>query len=256
MTSVIPVLLYHSVNDEPADEAWGAVSRAEFSAHVEAISVSGRAALNVTELADALRGERAIPERPVAITFDDGFDDTYDAVETLARHGLTATVYVTTGEVGARNRLSPALIADLAGHSAVELGSHAVRHRPLDELDDRELDAEVRLSRAQLEDLIGASVHSFAYPHGAHDRRVRSAVVAAGYRSAAAVKNAVSHPRDDPFAIARWTVKGGTSAARLARVLEGDQVPRAWARERMRTRAYRSVRRGRRRLKHAIGVRC
>ena len=45
---------------------------------------------------------------------------------------------------------------------------------------------------------------TFAYPHGAYDKRVRQAVIDAGYVSAAAVKNAFSHPADDPYAIAAW----------------------------------------------------
>jgi hypothetical protein len=95
-------------------------------------------------------------------------------------------------------------------------------------------------------------VHSFAYPHGVYDRRVRQAVITGGYRSAVAVKNAVSHPADDPFAIARWTVTAGTPASRIAQVLEGESVPVAWSHERVRTRAYRMVRRGRRRLAGAL----
>src|SRR5436305_10934960 len=120
MTSSIPVLLYHSVADTLAPgDAWGAVSRAEFRAHVEAIRDSGRLPLCITALAEALRGERELPERPMGITFDDGVADTYTAVETLSRYGLPATVYVTTGEIGAPNRLSPARLADLAGQVAV-----------------------------------------------------------------------------------------------------------------------------------------
>ena len=61
------------------------------------------------------------------------------------------------------------------------------------------------------------SVHSFSYPHGCYDHRVRSAVVEAGFRSAVAVKNALSHDHDDPFAIARWTVTAGTSGIASAR---------------------------------------
>jgi hypothetical protein len=80
-------------------------------------------------------------------------------------------------------------------------------------------------------------------------------VIAAGFRSAAAVKNAVSHPGDDPMAIARWTVTEGTPAARIAEVLEGTGVPLAWTHERPRTRAYRAVRRRRRRL-FKSGARC
>jgi peptidoglycan/xylan/chitin deacetylase (PgdA/CDA1 family) len=256
MTTVIPVLLYHSVSDRPAQsDAWGVVSRAEFAAHVDAIKASGRVAMGITELAAALRAERPLPGRPVAVTFDDGFADTYAAMELLCARDLASTVYVTSGEVGARDRLSPPQLAALARLPGVEVGAHAVRHRRLDELDDAELAGELRVSKAQLEDLTHGSVRSFAYPHGSYDRRVREAAVDAGYRSAAAVKNAVSHPGDDPMAIARWTVTGGTPAARIAQVLEGAGVPLAWGRERLRTRAYRTVRRRRRRLFNA-GARC
>jgi peptidoglycan/xylan/chitin deacetylase (PgdA/CDA1 family) len=257
MTPVIPVLLYHSVSDRPPQsDAWGAVSRADFAAHVEAISASGRVAVAITSLAAALRAEQPLPDRPVAVTFDDGFADTYDAVELLRRHGLVSTVYVTTGEVGARNRLSPRQLDALASLPGIEVGAHGVRHRRLDELDDGELAQELCASKSQLEDLTQRSIRSFAYPHGSYDERVRGAVIAAGYGSAAAVKNAVSHPGDDPFAIARWTVTDGTPAGRLAQVLEGDGVPLAWAHERLRTRAYRTARRQRRRLFKSMGARC
>jgi peptidoglycan/xylan/chitin deacetylase (PgdA/CDA1 family) len=253
MTGPIPVLLYHSVDDHP--ERGGrrhTVSRACFAEHVDAIVASGRVAVEITELADALRGG-PLPERPVAVTFDDGFADTYDAVEALLRQGLPSTVYVTTGELGRADRLSRSELAALSRVLGVEVGAHAVRHRRLDELDDRELAEEVRTSKAELETLTQQAVASFAYPHGAYDRRVRQAVIAAGYRSAAAVKNAASHRGDDPFAIARWTVTAGTRAARIAEVLEGEGIPRAWGGERLRTRGYRAARRHRRRLVMRLG---
>jgi peptidoglycan/xylan/chitin deacetylase (PgdA/CDA1 family) len=240
---VIPVLLYHSVADRPRRDRRHAVSRADFATHLGVITASGRIPMRVSRLAAGLRGECPLPERPVAITFDDGFADTYGAVEALLRQDLPSTVYVTTGEVGSPDRLSPSQLAGLAQLSSVEVGAHSVSHRRLDELESRELADEVRVSKIQLEELMGVRVSSFAYPHGAYDPRARAAVVAAGYRSAVAVKNAVSHPRDDPFAIARWTVTRGTPASRIAQVLEGQEVRRAWAHERLRTRAYRVVRR-------------
>jgi peptidoglycan/xylan/chitin deacetylase (PgdA/CDA1 family) len=243
------VLLYHSVNDRPAarDRQW-TISPREFEAHVDVVCAAGRTAMTVTAIADALRRQRPLPLRPVGITFDDGFSDTYDALALLAGRGLASTIYITTGEVGPPDRLSEPQLTELARSACVEVGAHAVRHRRLDELRERELECEVTESRKQLEQILQAPVESFAYPHGAYDRRVRRAVVAAGYRSAAGVKNALSHERDDPFAIARWTVTAGTPPARINEVLEGKGVPSAWARERLRTRAYRVARRGRRSL--------
>jgi peptidoglycan/xylan/chitin deacetylase (PgdA/CDA1 family) len=253
MTTIIPVLLYHSVDDDPApaDRRWS-VDRASFAAHARVVSASGRVGLNITELAEALHGARPLPERPVAITFDDGFRDVCDAVATLLDRDLASTLYITTSVVGTSGRLSAAELAELAGTPGVEVGAHAVRHRRLDEVGDGELAGEIRTSKAQLEDVTQTKVHSFAYPHGAYDRRVRDAVIAAGFRSGAAVKNAISHERDDPFAIARWTVTDGTPASRIADVLEGEGVPLAWRRERVRTRAYRTARRGRRALAQTL----
>ena len=254
MTTSIPVLLYHSVNDHAAaeDRPW-TVSPAIFASHIDAVTASGRDAMTVSQIAEALRGERPLPARPVGITFDDGFSDNYDALFWLQTRGLVSTIYITTSEIGRRNRLSPQQVAGLAGAPSVEVGAHAVRHRRLDELDIGELITEVRDSKSELEELAQAGVGSFAYPHGAFDRRVRQAVMDAGYRSAAAVKNALSHERDDPFAIARWTVTAGTSAARIAEVLEGETVSPAWAHDRLRTRAYRVARRSRRRLAVTVG---
>jgi hypothetical protein len=83
---------------------------------------------------------------------------------------------------------------------------------------------------------------------------VRSAVIEAGYSSAVTVKNALSHAADDPFALARWTVTFGTPPSRIAEVLEGETVPLAWQRERLRTRVYRTARRRRHRLNKWLGV--
>jgi peptidoglycan/xylan/chitin deacetylase (PgdA/CDA1 family) len=254
-TTVIPVLLYHSVSEGPS-ASWGAVSREEFESHLDVIVASGRQTITIATLADALRGDQPLPECPVAITFDDGYSDTYQAVELLCGRNLCSTVYVTTGEIGAADRLSHEQLTRLARIAIVELGAHGVRHLRLDELDDDELVRELRLSKAQLERLTSERIDSFAYPHGAYDRRVREAVIAAGYGSAAAVKNALCHPKDDPFAIARWTVTAATPAERIAEVLEGEGVPLAWSRERLRTRAYRTARRQRRRLFGTTGAPC
>jgi peptidoglycan/xylan/chitin deacetylase (PgdA/CDA1 family) len=182
MTGPIPVLLYHSVHDHPErGDRRHTVSRACFAEHVDAIADSGRVGVGITELADALRGG-SLPERPVAITFDDGFADTYDAVEALLRRGLPSTVYVTTGGIGRPGRLSASEVVTLSRLTGVDVGAHAMRHRRLDELDDRELAEEVRGSKTLLEGLTQRPVLSFAYPHGAYDGRVRHAVIAAGYR--------------------------------------------------------------------------
>jgi O-antigen biosynthesis protein len=248
MPQLIPILLYHSVSERAGDSF--AVAPDQFASHVQAIAASGRTALTVSEIADGIRGLRRLPERCVGITFDDGFADTVDAVELLDREGLRSTVYVTTGSVGAADMISERHLEVLARRrDSVELGVHTVTHPHLDELTLPAANDEIRSSKAALEELIDRPVNSFAYPHGAYDERVRGLVVDAGYGSAAAVKNAISHAGDDPWAIARWTVRSTTTVHDVETFLTGCSVPVAWRGDRFRTKAYRKVRRMRRRLR-------
>ena len=242
--SAIPVLLYHSVPLTRDREDSLSVAYEQFGAHLDAIVASARTPITVGKLAAALRGECRLPERPLAITFDDAYANTLDAVELLAGRGLCASVYVTTGQIGADSMIRRDQLENLAAQPGqIELGAHTVTHPFLDELSPAEIEREVTDSKHRLEQLAGCRIDTFAYPYGAYDRRVRAAVIAAGYRSAAAVKNALSHPGDDPWAIARWTVRSTTGAQRIAEILEGKGAPLAWREERLRTRAYRFARR-------------
>lgn len=248
--TVIPILLYHSVSETPApgQEAF-TVTPAAFREHVRAVCDSGRASLTVSELAAALRGDRPLPARPVLVTFDDGFADVRGAVGSLIHAGLKATVFVTSGWLGRASMLTEDGVRDLAAQGeGVEIGAHTVTHTRLDEIGVARAAGEITASRDALEQLVRGPVRSFAYPHGAYDRRVRGAVIDAGFGAAAGVKNALSHNEDDPYALARMTVTATTSTGRVEALLAGAGAPRAWARERTRTRGYRSVRRLRRRI--------
>jgi peptidoglycan/xylan/chitin deacetylase (PgdA/CDA1 family) len=250
MTRPIPVLLYHSVS---ARDSF-AVAPNDFARHAEAIAVCGRTALTMSELADGLRGLRALPATCVAVTFDDGYRDTVGAIETLRTYGLCPTLYITSGRIGVADAITAAQVGTVAGwQESVELGAHTVTHRRLDELSTLAAEREIRDSKDAVEQLAGRRVNAFAYPHGAFDHQVRGLVIDAGYTSAGAVKNALSHQRDDPFAIARWTVRSTTSVGDLAAVLNGIGAPCAWRGQRVRTRAFRVVRRARRSFKRTGG---
>jgi peptidoglycan/xylan/chitin deacetylase (PgdA/CDA1 family) len=247
---VVPVLLYHAVTEyPPAALERFTVHPARFAEHVGCLRDSGCAGLTAPEFAACLKGQSRLPARPVLVTFDDGYADFLDAAERLAAAGFPSTLYVTTGQLGAAGMLTRGQLQSLGG--SVEVGAHSRSHPRLDELPADRLRDEVHGSKADLEELLQRPVRSFAYPHGDHDRWVRQVVVEAGFDSAAAVKNAFSHDRDDPFAIARITVTATTTSERIARLLEGRGAPRAWPGERPRTQAYRAYRRVRRRLRRA-----
>lgn len=250
--TAVPVLCYHSVGDVPRDGTlrW-AVSPGDFDEQMALIREGGRTPMTVSGYAAVLRGLAPLPPRPVLITFDDGFPDLAEtALPVLRRHGLGATAYVVAARVGVAPPPDgdPSLDWDQLRElhsSGVEIGSHSRSHRALDCLRPTDLHHEVAGSRQVLEDGMGTSVRSFAYPYGYHSIAVLTAVRAAGYSSACGVKNALSHPGDDVFAIARVLIERDTGVAGITALLAGTGWPLAWQGERWSTRGWRAYRRAR-----------
>lgn len=245
----IPILLYHSISSSPAP--WIApftVTPERFSEHLDAIAAAGATTMTVSALGDALDRD-ARPERPVLLTFDDGFADTLTAaLPRWQAHGMVATVYVTTGFMRTGSGPQDDVMLDGAGvrelaDAGAEIGGHSDTHPELDTLAARDARDEIVRCRAALEDALGAPVRSFAYPHGYSSARVRRIVDEQGFDSACGVGNALSHEADDGLRRARLMVGAGTTAAEVAAWVAGTGAPLAGARERVRTRAWRAYRR-------------
>ena len=250
----VPVLLYHSVSDNPSPAiASFALAPEAFARQLDAVVASGRSALTVSQYANALAAG-ALPEYPVVITFDDGYADFLEsALPELIRRGIPSTLYVTTGFLEGRNGTAnrprdrmlrwsqlPELVA-----SGVEIGGHSHSHLQLDTLSRARAREEVLRCKTLLEDELAGEVATFAYPHGYSGPAVRSLVREAGYRSAAGVANAFSSERDDPFALARLMVRDTTTDDEVKGWLRGVGAPVAPAHDRVRTVLWRRYRRSR-----------
>jgi peptidoglycan/xylan/chitin deacetylase (PgdA/CDA1 family) len=254
----VPVLVYHSVCTDPAPlmREW-AISPTRFREHLAFLTRAGYETLTVTDYVARLRAPgAALPERLAIVTFDDGFADVATAgLPLLVEAGVAATLYVSTAYVGGasswlgRDGEQPMLTWDAIGEIAaagIEIGSHGHHHWPLDELDDVAAEMEIVVSKKLLERHLGVAVASFAYPHGYHTRRIKEVVRRAGYSNACAVKEALSGPGDDGFALARLLIHGDISVEALDSLMHGSA--RASRHERVQTKAWRAARRTRARF--------
>jgi peptidoglycan/xylan/chitin deacetylase (PgdA/CDA1 family) len=254
MTSAVPILLYHSVSDDPP--GWIApytVSPARFAAHLDLVVASGRVPLTVSGYADGRR-DGTLPDRPVLITVDDGFADfAGTALPILAGRNLPSTLYVTTGALADRRQdcVLPAAAmlrsADLPAleTAGVEIGAHAHTHRQLDLLAADAVTTELSLSRDVLADVLGHRIRSFAYPHGYWRARVRRLVADAGFDSACALAQAHSSAGDHPLTLSRLMVLADTSASTVAAWLNGPGARVTSPRRRVLSFGWRQYRRAR-----------
>lgn len=256
MSRQIPILLYHSIADQPGRKSWPwAMSPHRFAEHLAFLHLHGYTGVTVSQLVAAIRNPAIeLPERPVAVTFDDGYADfTRNALPLLSEFGFPATLYVTTSYIGQTSRwladenqgdrpmMTWGQIRD-ALKEGIEIGGHSQSHPELDILSSKAAFREIAESKIELEQHLGWPIESFAYPHGYHSRQTRSLVIKAGFTSACAVKNGLSNLDDDPYALARLMLVGDTDPDRLAALMGGQGLEPVVKQERLRTKAWRAAR--------------
>jgi peptidoglycan/xylan/chitin deacetylase (PgdA/CDA1 family) len=261
----VPILMYHSITDRPnADTRPHAVRPGDFEEQLAYLTEHRFRPITFADLAAALDGTGpALPERPVVLTFDDGYADFHSAaLPLLERYEVPATIFVTSGwlrDAGADaagrpldTMLSWSQVREVAS-AGVEIGGHSHSHPQLDQLRDHELREELRRNKELLEDKVGRPVTTMAYPYGYSSARVRREVHRAGYRAACAVNNALTTGRHDMLALPRLTVGRSTTMGRFRKAVEGRGVPLIYLKERVLTKGYAVVRRTRYAVRQVTG---
>lgn len=171
----VTILCYHRFGPGQSKMV---VSSAQFEAQLEWLARNHYQVLRLADLTGFLAGRKAIPQRSVVITIDDGYDSVYrHAFPLLKKYGFPATLFVYSDFIGARDGLSWAQLQDLAESGLVDIQAHSKSHRNLIEFAPQEadaayrqnIDAELRQPRLALErrlGTLGVKVRHFAYPFG------------------------------------------------------------------------------------------
>ena len=99
--SGIPVLMYHKIGDDKDNDA--VIREDLFREQMKFLKDNGYNPLTMDQLYEYVVNGAAVPEKPVVLTFDDGYADTYSIVYPLMKeYGFAATVFINPGDVGTR----------------------------------------------------------------------------------------------------------------------------------------------------------
>lgn len=212
------ILMYHYIRDvDPDEDELGynlSISPELFEEHLIWLQENQYTPVRMDTLAACLRGEEACPERAVALTFDDGYEDAATiAFPILQRYDFPATFYIISGRVGQEGYMSWEQIRMLHEHG-MEIGSHTISHPDLTLTDQDVLEKQLVQSRATLEKHINVPVQSFCYPFGFYDDATVEAVRNAGYTNA--VTTYASRTFERMYELPRYRLIGGDNSETLA----------------------------------------
>lgn len=210
--SARPVILtYHSIRDDASPLCTPPRTFADqmhwLKGHAQVVSLGN--------LVDLLSERKALPERAVALTFDDGFLDFHDcAAPILQKHSLPATVFLPTAWCGKTNSwpgqpswVEPQPLMDWTqvaelSRRGIEFGGHSVSHASLTDIPAAQMEKEVCDCKNAIAEHTGSVARFFCYPYGKWNDSVRRAVKQ-HYAGACSTAAGVLDQNSDIFSLPR-----------------------------------------------------
>jgi peptidoglycan/xylan/chitin deacetylase (PgdA/CDA1 family) len=171
----VPILMYHSISDnlfgKPHPYYQINTSPSVFASQMRWLRQSGYRTMDLPEMLAAIEAGQDL-SKTVVITFDDGYRDFYtDGLAVMKECGFTATIFLatdrireTSARVDGADYLTWPEVRELYAEG-IRFGSHTVTHPELRSLGPEQIDYELGHSKETIEQQLGVSVKSFAYPY-------------------------------------------------------------------------------------------
>jgi peptidoglycan/xylan/chitin deacetylase (PgdA/CDA1 family) len=197
----IPILCYHQIGEpgEDPDSQRHTIKPSVFDRQMRYLKEQGFSSIRLDDLpcvSQARSLTAALPSKVIAITFDDGYQDTFTtAFPILQKYGFVATVFVTTGFVGSQHGWRDAnSVPYMTWSEAKELATHGFgveghtcTHPNLKALAVEKVRQELSDSKLEIEQQLGLPVRHLAFPFGYYNQSVKDVARELGYQSAYAV---------------------------------------------------------------------
>jgi peptidoglycan/xylan/chitin deacetylase (PgdA/CDA1 family) len=227
-TVKVPILMYHYVSVPPADadiyRVDLSVSPDLFAAHLDRLQAEGYTTISLYQLLAHLTQGAPLPEKPVVITFDDGYRDVYEnAFPLLRAHGMTATFFVITDFVDEQRPLYVSW--DMAREmlaAGMSIESHSRNHFTLKGQNDDYLVWQALGSLETLQYELGVRPRFISYPAGDYDQRTIDVFKSANYWGGLTTEQGSEQSSDHPFELERIRVRDTTTPDDLIRYMAAD----------------------------------
>ena len=210
----VPVLMYHAVSDD----MWGInelfVSPSSMDEQLAYLVENGYDAIWFEDLAHI-----ADYDKPVILTFDDGYDDNYtELLPLLQKYNVKATVFVIGNAVGMSHKMTEEQIREMAASGLVSIQSHGYTHDDMDVMGEETLEFELSETKKVITRMTGRIPYVLCYPTGKYSNLTLE-VGARHYLFGIKMVGGQYNTSDDPFLVSRFYVSRYTDIGTFASYL-------------------------------------
>jgi biofilm PGA synthesis lipoprotein PgaB len=185
----LTILQYHHVST--ATPASTSISPEQFTRHLDWLGENDFNVMALPEALNILRTDGALPDKTVAITFDDGYLDNFQtAFPILRERNLPFTVFINPEphDAGRKSWASWEQLNEMAAHGATianHTNSHLFMVRPNVGENNKawlqRLRVEVEYAESRIQAKTGQSHKILAYPYGESNKDVRELIEDLGF---------------------------------------------------------------------------
>jgi len=222
-TLYCPILMYHYIAHPP--EGANAVltdltvTPELFDQQLDYLLEAGYTTITMEQLWAGLTDGVTLPEKPVILSFDDGYDNAYGAAtpRLLARN-MVGTFFIVRDFMGQPGYLSWGMAAEMK-NVGMEIGNHSTTHPNLASLSYTAQYDEIENCAAAIGDALGERPQFFCYPLGRYNGETIRALKASGHLAAVTTSDGTIQYRADSFRMSRARVRHTTQVSTLAWLL-------------------------------------
>ena len=218
----VPVLLYHNIMEGFKNEdKLLHISPKNFKIHMQAILGAGYTPITYAEFSEASKNGTQLPQNPIIITFDDGYQSNYEyAYPVLKEMGIKATIFVITSRMGDYTVAYPHFTWETAiemeNSGIIDIQSHSHTHPDFSTIEEDQTIYEARMAKYLIETNMNKECTNFAYPYGQVNGISNGVMLRTGYNIVNLVGDkGANNPSDGLVNLKRLTVAGDMTGEEL-----------------------------------------
>ena len=159
-------------------------------------------------------------DKPVILTFDDGYDDNYiELLPLLQKYHVKATVFVIGNAPGViPHKMTPEQVREMSDSGLVSIQSHAYTHDNMDAMDEATTDYELSESQKAITRITGKVPYVLCYPSGKYNDYTLS-LIGNYYNFGIKMVGGLYNTSDNPYLVNRYYVSRYTDINTFASYL-------------------------------------
>ncbi len=237
----VPIIMYHHIETDETSLNDFIVTSNKLEEDLKKIRNAGYTTISYAELYDFVNNGTHLPEKPIIITFDDGYESNYKYLyPLLKKYNMKATIAIIGNMVGkdiyegksTYKHFSYNEAKEMYDSGLVEIQTHTYNLHSIDERigvqmkENEEEEAykklfynDIEIAKKELEENVGNKSFVFTYPYGAYDDLTEDIVKKLGFEVTVTTDSGTNIVRrgdkNSLFKLKRYNITNSTDVIEL-----------------------------------------